>query len=694
MPPWGDCVLAGQNEGYRADLDGLRAVAVVAVILFHLNVSWVPGGFVGVDVFFVLSGYFITRQIVADLAENRFSFLVFYDRRLRRLLPALLVMFVFTAIASTLVMLPTDLLRFSKTLMAAALSISNLVFWQQSDYFASATDTAPLLHTWSLSVEEQFYIGFPLLLFVISSHCPRHTIAIVALISAASLALSLWWTAAFPNAAFYLLPSRAWELGIGCLLALQPFARNAPLWVRQLVGVAGLSSIIVAALAFDDQMLFPGLAALLPCLGAGALIWSGQTPPGQRPQRTTATWILTLPPLVFAGLISYGLYLWHWPIIALVRYTSSGAPFTWDTKLSIVVATFCFAFFSWKLVELPLRRDDRTSFGQRAVYGAAGITAAVLLGAGIFSFDGLPARMPANALAILQQGRDSSPDRRRCHIRASTLATFTYSQACVFGPSSGRSVIIYSDSHGTELSYALAQSAGSYNLRLRQITASGCPPSLNYLKREQPNCATFNSRMIAALKRETPATIILTAHFFRWAEAGSESQRDAFWYGFEQVVATLKSAGHEVVILGAVPPHNREDLAPFVAKLAMNGKKPADYSFPVDVQLARLIDGNLRAIAAKDAVRYIEIAPYICGDAADRCRSSVFGGLVYYDKNHLTVSTAKRLAQDVVLPTLLRWPLHITGTVEKGGNSCGISKTDDVPYSGSPCSHFPGLKGP
>lgn len=340
----------GSRLEYRRELDGLRAVAVVPVILYHLGVPGVAGGFVGVDVFFVLSGFFITRQIAYDLDLGAFSLLAFYDRRIRRLFPALVAMLLCSTVLAFLLLLPHDLERFGSTLAAAALSVSNVQLWRMADYFAPAAETLPLLHTWSLAVEEQFYIAFPLLMAAIWRLGSRRCIAIVAAITALSLALSIWGVWTRPAASFYLLPTRAWELSLGSLLALGavPPPRNED--VRRLAATVGLLAILAAVVTFSARTPTPGLSALLPCLGCALVVWSGEgreasTCAPSTVMRSPVMALLCAPPVVFTGLVSYSLYLWHWPIIVFVRQVTIGHLSAWAVA-GILVLTFAAATLS------------------------------------------------------------------------------------------------------------------------------------------------------------------------------------------------------------------------------------------------------------------------------------------------------------------------------------------------------------
>ncbi len=300
------------NLHYRPDVDGLRAVAVLAVLAFHAGGFPTPGGFVGVDVFFVISGYLISSLIMKQIAAGTFSITSFYERRIRRILPALTVMLAFTCVLAYLYLLPTELKNFADSLLAANFSASNFYFWQHSDYFVSPLSN-PLLHTWSLAVEEQFYIVFPLLLYVLYRWWPGRVKIVVAVLAALSLAVSGYGAYHDSVTTFYMLPTRAWELLIGTLLAMKLLPELRTSIGRNLASITGILLIGCAILLFTKATPFPGLAALPPCVGAALIIWSGES------GMSVVNSALSLRPVVFIGLISYSLYLFHWPIIVFQK---------------------------------------------------------------------------------------------------------------------------------------------------------------------------------------------------------------------------------------------------------------------------------------------------------------------------------------------------------------------------------------
>ena len=305
---------------YRPDIDGLRAIAIALVLMFHLNVGFTKGGYVGVDVFFVISGFLITGIILKGVEAGQFSFLHFYERRIRRLFPALVAAFAASSVAGLIVLYPAELEAYGKSLAAAVLFAANIFFYGGRGYFADGTDVLPLHHTWSLAVEEQFYLFFPLLLLLLSRLRRPALNSLIAFIAVLSFSLSLYYMSASQEAAFYLLLPRAWELAIGALLAAGAVPLIASERMRQFAAALGLIAILIAGGAFNKRVPFPGWSALLPCVGAALIIHSG------RERDTVVYRLLSHSWVVLLGLASYSIYIWHVPIIVYYRLAFGQLP--------------------------------------------------------------------------------------------------------------------------------------------------------------------------------------------------------------------------------------------------------------------------------------------------------------------------------------------------------------------------------
>ena len=375
-------------SGYRREIDGLRAVAVLPVILFHAGFEVFSGGFVGVDVFFVISGYLITSIILRERGEGRFSILKFYERRARRILPALFVVVLACLPFALAWMLPWQLKDFGQSALAVALFSSNILFWRQSGYFAPAAEQQPLLHTWSLGVEEQYYILFPLMVLVLWRFGIRRMGWVIAAAALASLGLSeLGWRMQ-PTANFYLLPTRAWELLAGSLLAIWLTSRSRPTGLTAEAGGAlGLGLIVWSILSLDKGTPFPGLWALLP-VGGSVLVILCASP---------ATWtgrLLGWGPMVGIGLISYSAYLWHQPLFAFARIRSIEAPST-GLMVTLAVLALGLAWITWRYVERPFRNPAQVSRPRIFAGALAGSLLMIATGLTFVLANGLPGRIPA-----------------------------------------------------------------------------------------------------------------------------------------------------------------------------------------------------------------------------------------------------------------------------------------------------------
>lgn len=349
---------------YRAEIDGLRALAVIPVILFHAGFSLFGGGFIGVDVFFVISGYLITSILLKDLASDTYSLAVFYQRRARRILPALFFVAFMCIPFAWLWLPPKDMLDFAQSLSSVSIFSSNIYFLSESNYFDIEVELKPLLHTWSLAVEEQFYVFFPLLLALVWSIRQQAVTPTLWILAGLSLYFAQWTSYHYPKAGFYLLPTRGWELLMGCLVAISAFNGGASDWIKPrfngLLSLCGLAFLLLAIVIYDKHTPFPGVYALLPTIGTALIIMFAT-------QGTLTNRLLSNKILVKLGLISYSAYLVHQPLFAFARHRSLGEP-----ALSLIVAlaltSFVGAYFIWKYIEQPFRNNTNVASGKNCSY--------------------------------------------------------------------------------------------------------------------------------------------------------------------------------------------------------------------------------------------------------------------------------------------------------------------------------------
>ena len=493
MPP-SRCRHSGLPD--RSDITGLRAVAVLLVLLFHLGTPF-RGGFIGVDVFFVISGYLITSVILADLAAETFSFFNFYERRIRRILPAFLAMLVMSTALAWRFLTPAELEAYARSQYAALFSVSNLFFHRQAGYFASPSTLTPLLHTWSLAVEEQFYIAFPLLIFLVYRILPRLLAPILCILAAASFAASTVTVANDPNIAFFLAPLRAWELLIGAILAHGFLPRIHGRVYRNLAATSGLLAILWSAFHYTAGTPFPGPAALFPCLGAALIIAAGET------GSSAVGAILSLRPVVFLGLISYSIYLWHWPLLVFQRTDQilfAQADLTSATKVLFTIIVIVLAALSWTLIEQPIRRGRFRPAPRILIPAIASVLSVLAItSVGLRTSHGLPGRFP---LAAQRVGQYTNYDRRPstrdglCYLQPTADFTDFHPDPCLLQHRGRKSILLVGDSHAAALYPGLVQVFP--DLDILQANVSSCRPSPSEPADSPRICVDLNSFLFAS----------------------------------------------------------------------------------------------------------------------------------------------------------------------------------------------------
>jgi peptidoglycan/LPS O-acetylase OafA/YrhL len=527
---------AAQHRGaYRPDIDGLRAVAVLAVVLYHAGFGVVSGGYVGVDVFFVISGYVISKSLFADLEGGRFSVAGFYERRVRRIFPALFATLAATSVVAVVLLLPSYLTDYARSLAAAAAFVSNLYFWKNSGYFANGADLRPLLHTWSLAVEEQFYIFAPLALAFIHRYLKARWTAALAPLVIASFALSVVAARIGPTANFFLLPMRAWELLLGAWLALArpPEPRGLRAEALALLGVA---LILWPVFLYTPATPFPGVTALPPCLGTAALIYAGSS------ARPWASRLISAPPMVTVGLISYSLYLVHWPIISFFTYYALRPPKPGEGA-AIVAASLILAYLSWRFVEQPFR-SRRFRPPRRWLLAGAGASLAAVAGLGLLcaASGGLPARFPqvadraerpksfgAESVCFL----DNNPDPSRWTASACTLTH------------GGPPALLWGDSYAAHYAAGVQAYAARIPFSVIQYTAAGCPPVLAYEAYNRPGCQPFNRHALDVIRQLDIKTVVLSA---RWVDLQRRGLSE-----LKSTLNALRSLGVTTYVIGQSP---------------------------------------------------------------------------------------------------------------------------------------------
>jgi peptidoglycan/LPS O-acetylase OafA/YrhL len=632
---------------YRADIDGLRALAVVPVVFYHFRVARFGGGFVGVDIFFVISGYLITGLIYAEMRTGEYSLAGFYERRIRRILPALFAILIATVVAALWLLFPDDLSHFGESMAATAVFGSNFDFWQQSGYFDSAAETKPLLHTWSLAVEEQFYLVFPLLLGIFRSQPRRVLLLLTGGLALSSFAFGLWAVRAYPTMAFYLAPARIWELMLGSFLSLGDYPR-AHRWLAEVLSLVGAALLGIGVFGFAPGTAMPGANALVPCGGAALLIYANAG------QETAIARALSWRPVVFVGLISYSLYLWHWPVFVFARY-GGFAPLPLPESAALIAVSVALAVLSWRFVEQPFR--DRRRFTRNAVFAfaGAGIAISVAVGLALVAAAGLPQRFPLAVQRILAATKDRDPRDRTCG--GGALDDIRAGRVCILGdPRAKPSFALWGDSHAASLIPVVSAVAADAHRAGYFLGHSGCAPMLDVMTSEQPSlrCARINAAALSLVRQRGIGEVLVVG---RWAyydrghgtaadprdarrlidldsNRPDEDQHAVFARVLERTVSQLTAGGRRVILIADVPEID-SNVPMSLARMMLNGTS-FDLGPTLSAYRARqaFVERDFTDLARRYGVAIAEPALVLC--AGGHCAVTADGQPLYRDHHHLS----------------------------------------------------------
>lgn len=660
-------ILANSSWRYRRDIDGLRALAVAIVILFHFEFGWLPGGFVGVDVFFVISGFLITSLIARQIAEQRFSLIDFYERRFRRIYPNLLIVLAVTAVLGFVAMLPLTYRPFGRSLIWAALSGSNFVFIDGKGYFDPGNLSKPLLHTWSLSVEEQFYLVFPWLL-ILAAKRGYNAVWLIGGVAALSLALSVAVAALDWRAGYFLLPTRFWELGIGALIAILPENDRLSAPQRSVLGIGGLAAVAWAALRLSESDPFPGYLALAPTLGAAAIIWA---------HGGLAANILCFRPFVWIGRLSFSLYLWHWPLISIAAGIGL-QPTDTTTRIVISALTLALSVAGYFLWEQPIRQRRllprrKTFFAVLAVFTLAIASLGVL----IFVTRGLPQRQSTEERKAIEEANTNSfLIERRCP----KLSAFEPA-SCPIGDETAKDVsfVIVGDSHSTAVAAEIGDVAKRYHLRGLFLGKSACEFLKDTTLQDRTYCFAQYDYAMDKIREHDPKLVILVS---RWAmyvgappPAGEtqavyrkgilvpeEERRRAVAAAFED---TLSELGPRHVVTALTTPEYNYSIPTqlFLERRLWKTLFEREYFDTTLEQYQHrqtyVEDLLKRAQAAHPNLTVIDPSPVFCGTG--NCLKELSGELLYRDTDHLTHAGALLYA-DLFTPVLEELAMEMAST--------------------------------
>jgi peptidoglycan/LPS O-acetylase OafA/YrhL len=680
------------DRSYRPDIDGLRALAILSVVLYHAGVPWLSGGFTGVDIFFVISGYLIGGHIFSEVRTGVFSYLRFYQRRARRILPAFYLVLLFTIVTALLLLSPLQARQFGRSAFAATLSVSNILFWHGPKYFDARSEHLPLLMTWSLAVEEQFYAVIPLLMVLLARIRRNWILPAILAVCALSLLLAQYQLSgrsqAALQAAFYLLPARTWELGIGVALAVAEQSRKRRMWPKPLpqlltqgLSLLGLAMMLAPILLLTADTPFPGAAAMPTVLGTALVI--------AVPASSLNGRLLSLPPLVFVGRVSYSWYLWHWPLLAFLRIVCgnrlpSAAPFL------AIAAAFAAAVLSYFFIEQPFRKSARPPAPLLLRYAL--VSAAMLaVCAAIWLSNGLPQRYP---LLARMEAANPPLGADPCLIEDDRDQP-NLAPACFNPTDPNPAVVLWGDSHAASLAPGLRSVASAQGYSFFELAKTSCLPLTNVLRyiplipAQAVHCLNFNRKVLGLIQADRNIRIVIltggwAACFERTREGGwlladttrqprnsspvpSPSANQALLVqSLRSQIQTLRAAGKYVLLLEDVPnfdsdPMARVQTAHIPARHALAGwlrvesasDNVLDPGFApnnADTAVDPLaIDALQKAVPAQDGAQLVDLKPSFCLDPS-HCAYRDGDRLLYFDSGHLTAYGAQFALRNFRLP--------------------------------------------
>lgn len=634
---------------YRPDVDGLRAVAVLSVILFHIDKGLLPGGFVGVDIFFVISGFLITGNIAREIEEGRFSIVEFYRRRVKRIAPMMLLIICVTLLGSQLLMRPEDARSVAESAAGSLLSVANVYFWlfQDTGYFAADSAEIPLLHLWSLGLEEQFYIVWPLMLLALYRPGRDRQFTILSVLAAlASFLLGAQLLVRAPSFAYYMLPTRAGELLIGAvaaILAMHDAHRRVLPWMANLMAACGVALLAASLSLLNERQPFPGWLALPPTLGAGLLLLSGRC--GEK----RISGFLSLAPLVWVGLISYSAYLWHWPLLAFFRYGYGRVSV--EAGGAILLLTLLLAWISYRCVEQPARRSEapaRRIFATHYIVPAGMMLVVCMLAIYPGRF-GITLGLQEYRHRLAELRRETQPAYMSPSVcqRVRLQLEDTVDSRCVLGlqASEPPRAVLWGDSNAAHYVGMLEVFAREAGFRFRNLEASECPPVFGNLHpfvapRRDADCRASTRLMESHLKSYD--VVIVSAAWTRY-----QLRSDQFLRRFFHTVEELVRSNRRVIIIGkAAPIPGYDRLCPEKAlRFPFLSCSRAAVEIPPNVLV---INETLRRFAeANPGVEYFDANSYLCPEG--KCWPfTERGEAKYFDANHLTLAASTTLGKEIV----------------------------------------------
>lgn len=651
---------------YRPEIDGLRAIAVISVILFHAGFDAFSGGFVGVDIFFVISGYLITSILIEDIENKRFSLINFYERRTRRILPALFFMLICCLPFAWMWMFPNQMKDFSQSLAAVSLFASNFLFWKESGYFALASEEKPLIHTWSLAVEEQYYIFFPIFLFLFWRFGKNKLFWIIITVAISSFLLSEWGWRHKASANFYLAPTRAWELLAGASIAF--IIQKQGVKNSNTLSLLGLLMIVISIIFFNKSTPIPSIYTLFPVFGATLVIIYAE--------KSLVTDLLSSKILVGIGLISYSTYLWHQPLFAFARIRSL-SKLSDFTIFTLILASLALGFLSWKYIEKPFR--DKNTIKTKNIWYLSFISIISIFSIGIYGHlkSGIPDRLDEEVTTAASFAQSINPYNKICHLNQSKNEFQHPLSGCTdFLMNEHAEVVFIGDSHSMAISHEVQKELKKNKISSYAVAYSSCIGLSGFYRVDQNKsykCNDYNKSMVKFAKDIKAKTLVITSRFPLYiAGTRFNNKEGGIEYGTSSLIDVIQDQGQKkkldsihrkervkahmkealenllkefnVIIIEPIPEVGW-NVPSYVAKSKLYSIEDAKLSTSLAVYKERSKDffDILNNINNKKLIR-VSSKDIFCSEKTGRCNFSDEHGLFYMDDDHLSQYGAEKMA--------------------------------------------------
>jgi peptidoglycan/LPS O-acetylase OafA/YrhL len=656
---------------YRPEIDGLRALAIIPVVLFHAGFSGFSGGYLGVDVFFVISGYLITSIILSDIEKGEFSYKKFYERRARRILPALFLVVIVCIPFAWMLFLPPNFVDFSQSVVAVSLFIPNILFWVESGYFDTSAALKPLLHTWSLGLEEQFYILYPIALLAVFRYSKKHLGIFMLIGIILSLLLAEYLSRYYPSANFYLLPSRGWELLVGAYIAYRENNKSAQVneILSAQLSTGGVLLIIGSVVFFNEQTRHPSVISMVPVIGTALVIAFGRT-------KSLTNFLLSHRLLVGIGLISYSLYLWHQPVFVFAR-TISLVPLNQEKYIALILASVVLALLSYKYVEAPFRSRQRVRANNVWILSALVTSSLIIFGLVGHITNGLPGRIPHETLRILYTDGVNSlfvmtQDERQCHARS-------LRDACILGKNNASpSWVLVGDSHAGALAASINHALSDIGESGIQVTSDGCPYALGLERKDLKNqgCLERNNLIRNRLLQQDIKNVIISARYVLYLEktrfdnneGGIEAGNDV-WLGpvedlteeeryrrvlqsYRETIEELLDHDKTVYLIYPIPEVGFDVTLQFIKEKSEGTDRVITTSAAVYNSRSRSVISAFDKIGLHTNLNRIYPGRIFCNSIVkERCVAEIDNKILYFDDDHLNIHGADIVIQKIFKKT-------------------------------------------